>query len=294
MNFSALVVSYNCTLANSNTINSLLQAQLCKHHLTLYIWNNGPTPLDPEDIEQCVEKANAKQINVEIHQNINNIALSKVYNFFIHKASFDFFLILDQDSIIPIDFFSVAEKNRDLDIIIPLILSKQNRIAYPLDNATRKPILTEGIIDPTTIDSISSGLLLSANLINLFNAHKIPIFNEHFAFYGIDTVFFYELAAFSRQGLLIKAGCFNKLGHSLSIDEHESSDINKWRDSEYLFSDLLIRLHFKKKSRLSLLLWLIFKKRKHIQNMPHFISLIKCIITKTHPRANLPLDSNIE
>lgn len=82
MNLSVIVILYGTAIQECTTINTLLKHINRPINLTIYVWNNGPVLLDEQDIVEFLNKATALGIKVEIYQDIRNVALSKIYNFF--------------------------------------------------------------------------------------------------------------------------------------------------------------------------------------------------------------------
>ena len=79
------------------TIKSILGSELNSIQLNMIIWNNGPTLLEENDIVNHLEASQKKGISSFIYQDIRNTSLSKIYNYFIQKLNYDFFVIFDQD-----------------------------------------------------------------------------------------------------------------------------------------------------------------------------------------------------
>ena len=126
MNITAIVILYNSLIKNSETIQSLLNTEKTDTNLNLIIWNNGPQQLDINECEEFKLKFNKLGVQLSIYEDTNNIALSKIYNFFINKENYDFFSILDQDSVLASDFF----KNILLFLLSILLDGEQKKIHF--------------------------------------------------------------------------------------------------------------------------------------------------------------------
>lgn len=284
MVFSIVVILYDSQIADSETLQSLLQAEMDGYSVNLSIWNNGPTLLKENDIEDYKERAAFKNIQVKIYQNIRNIALSKIYNFLIEKRNFDFFIPLDQDTGLDKDYFKIIKAHSNLDIILPYIYTGLETVQFPFNTKDKQPIVADSMVDPKTVTSINSGLVINSRLVNLFLKYNTNMFDERFAFYGIDTVFFLNLHELCNNQL-IKAGCFGKIKHSLAMYE-KNGKVSYQRNLELIYFKLLYRRFYKNKSKLSIFYlaftFLCFGNIKTIQGLK---GVLCCLIEGHHPRS---------
>lgn len=289
MKISVLVTLYNCRLTDSLTLNSLLDIKKCNEEIiNLYIWNNGPFALDSEEIDKFIIKANLQGYEVVIHQDIRNIALSKIYNFFLDNIDSDFYCFLDHDSILPKPFFRKIVECKNCDLIIPLVFDREfHQNIYPMNNKFDTVIKEEGYIKADELMSIGSGIVLSARLVELFRKNYNRVFNENFALYGVDSMFFRSLWELSDKGNNLKIMCINQIIHSLSRYKNEILSVKENRKVEELYDFILVHLYYFGKTRY----WVwknIFKKyRRGDLSVLQLLKLANCIITKRHPRASL-------
>lgn len=90
MQLSILVILYNSTCQQSETLQSILGADLTQIDLKLIIWNNGPNLLDNIQLTNYLTQASEKGIAVTTYQDIRNLSLSKIYNFVLQQQDADF------------------------------------------------------------------------------------------------------------------------------------------------------------------------------------------------------------
>lgn len=294
MSFSIIVILYNSSINNSTTLQSMLNADLPEGSVSLSIWNNGPSLLDKADIDTYQGLAQSKGISVEVQQDIRNIALSKVYNFVVDKGNFDFFIPLDQDTQLAKDFFIKIEQQQALDLVLPIVYAEGqgDLIRFPFNTKTKQAVVDEQVVDTRAITSVTSAMAINKRLVALFKQHNLTVFDESFAFYGIDTAFFLNLhrVAATEQ---VACGCFGRIEHSLSTYVQENKQASYRRSIEFLYYAILYRLNYKNKSRLSMLFFLLSRLLKgRIKDFKSLKNALYCIIYKRHPRASLNISNN--
>ncbi|OCG41679.1 glycosyltransferase family 2 protein [Gilliamella sp. Bif1-4] len=294
MKITAIIILYNENIENSKTFESLLNSDRSDITLNVIIWNNGPKSLNLQEFRQCKSVCDSKNISLSIYENLHNIALSKIYNFFINRESFDFFTILDQDSILNNDFFQNIKINNDFDVIIPQVysagwISKENSLCFPIYHENRK-IFDKKAFIMGEIESISSGLTLSNQLIKYISKSKQEIFNERYALYAIDTSFFLNLIALKQTEF--KGICVGKINHSLDFNLQDRKKVSPMRRLEMEYSKVLNKIFYDKKSRLNIFLYLLRKFTRREYSYSEFLKLIKCLFKKKHPRSCIPLTMN--
>lgn len=295
MNITAIIILHSSNIELSKTIQSLLNSNIKGINLNVIIWNNGPTQLTIKECEKYKIFFDTNKIQLSIYENIQNIALSKIYNFFIQKfQKYNFFTILDQDSILNTDFFQNIKLNSDFDIIVPAIYSagwrsKENSLCFPVY------IGTNNLLDKKTfvmgeIESISSGLTLSNKLVTYLSNTKRNIFNECYALYAIDISFFRDLK--SLRDIPFKGLCIGKVNHSLDFNLQDRQKISPVRKLEMEYSKVLNKIYYDKKSRLNVFLYLLRRVMRKEYSFLAFLKLIKCLIRKKHPRACINFTMN--
>ena len=291
MNITAVIILYNSDIKSSETIQSLLNTQKKNINLNIIIWNNGPKQLEINECKEFESIFNKQNVQISIYENTNNIALSKIYNFFIIKENFDFFSILDQDSILASDFFQNILLNNTFDIIIPFIYSanwrtKEKSLCYPIYAQSEK-LLDKATFEMGEIESIASGLTISHKLINYLFQTKTQIFNESYALYAIDTCFFIDLKKLNNTNF--KGLCIGKINHSLNFNLHNKAQISPTRKLEMDYSKILNKLLYENKTSIKVLLYILRKFVRKEYSLNVFLKLSRCLIAKKHPRCYKPI-----
>lgn len=291
MNITTIIILYNSSIEESSTIQSLLTSNITNINLKVIIWNNGPKPLIKDEYLKFKNIFDSYKIQLSIFENIHNIALSKIYNFFVTKKQFDFFSILDQDSKLSSDFFQNIKNNSDYDVIVPAIYSsgwrtKENSLCFPIYHKSRD-LFDKQIFEMGEIESISSGLTISKRLKDRLNENNNQIFNERYALYAIDTCFFIDLKSLSDS--IYKGICLGKIDHSLDFKLQNPNKISSSRKLEMEYSKVLNKILYAKKSKLNVFLYLLRKLVKQKYSFYVFIKLVKCLIKHKHPRSSIPI-----
>lgn len=212
MKIAILIVIYNKQLIESETLTSLIRLLKDDKNKIAYcrIVNNGPTEVinNLEILDNLV---------IDFIQSITNRPLSMIYNDFINAYNgFDRFVILDDDSKLNRQYLEIVFQKQYYDIEMPKIYDDNGKIFFPIvNNKVIKP--DQNIIDNSknVINSISSGLVISKQVFDLFKEKGIKPFNESFAFYGVDTSFFWELNKSFFNNIQILSN--SKITHDLSM-----------------------------------------------------------------------------
>lgn len=121
-----LVVLYNKTLRNSDTLKGLIDSseQLRNMNALVFVWDNSPSQfLNNNDIGFLQER-----FSFQYYHCPNNKPLSFVYNNviekFLHLQEYKYLVVLDDDSKISPQYFDelkdILRSNNDLDIILPV------------------------------------------------------------------------------------------------------------------------------------------------------------------------------
>lgn len=133
--FLVLVVLYKKSLAESETLNGLVQSSQILRNMNadVYVWDNSPIPF--------LSKADQNVLNDKFnftYKNCNeNLPLSQVYNKAIDMVMkndiYHYLILLDHDSNISPAYFtelnSITTSNNSIDIILPWAKSNNNYIS---------------------------------------------------------------------------------------------------------------------------------------------------------------------
>ncbi|GLY61377.1 hypothetical protein Pcaca05_22340 [Pectobacterium carotovorum subsp. carotovorum] len=291
MKITSIVIIYNSTLENSDTLRSVLASQTKNIVLDILIWNNGPSLLNEEDVQHFLASCQEKGIRAKIFQDIRNLSLSKIYNFFIEVNEFNFVTILDQDSILPKDFFIRLSTVKDADVIVPKIIAKKNDVYtqyYPHLYDNPDIIISEGHIQ-SPIESAMSGITISKNAVGKIITFRGYVFEEKLAFYGIDNDFFRTIKIMEDDQLSLF--CLNEIHHSLSALDPEEAQSN-FRVTETLYFKYFLRCEYHKKSIASTMFITIRDVLRGKITIKNMISITLFLITKKHPRSKYFISKN--
>ena len=272
-----IIVSYGKSPTSSLTYCSLKRTLLLMDlNITkyfIYVFNNGPKEFEFKD-DVC-------PVEYLYMQNPNNISLATIYNSSFSMVDSRYYVVLDDDTEITSDYVKDIINQYDFDLLCPKIFSN-DKLVYPRIN--RVPVINDGLVDKKKLASITSGLVLSNGLINTFIEEYGSVFDERFAFYGVDSSFFLRLR---RLKVNLKIVCFSKIHHSLSSDLKESSSVKEFREKERIYD---LALQIKCYPRLSLL-FITFRESikviKRRKNLSFFSDLIKTIKLGHHPRSTV-------
>lgn len=285
LNISAIVVIYNSTLFTSETINKIFATARENINLTVAIWNNGPIELSQEEIQHYLDKCRKNNISSDIYQDCRNVGLSKIYNYFIDTyADSDFFCILDQDTLLSNDFFTNIYNNKHYHVVLPIIYTPDdaNNIKSP-SHFNHKPF-HHGEFNLGDCYAIGSCLSFSSQLASLIKSDYVTCFDERYAFYRVDTEFFVRIKKYKNK----KGICAGSIVHHLS-EKKDSSKMSEFKKLENSYDRLLSRIYNRNKSLLKNIVYCLKLKHEYKMEFCSFVKLLKCAISKKHPRAQLQL-----
>jgi GT2 family glycosyltransferase len=131
---TAIIVLYNKNIESSETISSIVKCDSSTLLDNVLVWDNSPLALKDDELEECDNKFNEKNIRFNYRHCPENYPLSKVYNhFFINFKDSDYFLILDDDTLLNSDFFDCLStelrSNSNSDLYIPRIYHRSKLIS---------------------------------------------------------------------------------------------------------------------------------------------------------------------
>jgi hypothetical protein len=297
MRINVLTVLYNCALSDSATLKSILQASLDSIKLNVIVWNNGTTLLKEQDIKNYLKSSQNKGITTSIYQDVRNISLSKIYNHFINKLDYDFFVIFDQDSNINSSFFQNIYHNSHYAIICPAIFPKQkiDKQCFPSDFEQREQVTPLGEFNLSNTRTINSGTALSKNLINKLLVNHHYVFDEKFAFYHTDHRLF-DLIHATPQTAVLKGLCIGKMYHDMTC-ELTLENLSERARLEIAYAKMLMRIYRAQNPKIEVrrnLFYAYKMKKKDKLSFKSFLKLLKCVMTKEHPRSHSSIDKDIK
>lgn len=189
-----LIVIYNTSITESETIKSLIDSKSYLHESDLLIWDNSPISQDISMITTFF-KENTK---VLYEHHFENLPLSKAYNKVINQfknKGYDFLVLLDQDSSFKKELFiklhNTFQENKKINLFLPIIKFK-NTIVSPTKKYFLKGFYFKerpfGLLNAKNISAINSGMIISFK----FLREKYKGYDERLKFYGTDDYFMME------------------------------------------------------------------------------------------------------
>ncbi|MGU5780182.1 hypothetical protein ACV1D2_13375 [Aeromonas caviae] len=230
-----LIVVYNESVFESSTFKSLLTLlQERPHAAALYLWDNSPTPQHQVSEFDLIRTCEIKYLYYGVNEK-----LSTVYNRVIELALVDnceFISILDQDSVLPLDFKDKIDAIENPKLVVPTVYSSSSGLIisprYQKYNyLTNSCIIravdiskVEGSLASNEFFAVGSGMTISRTLWDTGIR-----FNESLSFYGVDTEFCNDYAKKFNSFNIIKCN----FQHDASGENDEDFAKLKWRLSRY-------------------------------------------------------------
>lgn len=297
MKLTILVIIFNRKIIDNQTISSLMEQDGQFNDVNVVIFNNGPDYF--ENIND-VTLGRLKELfhRVTIIQNPKNNPLSYIYNDFIDNYHSDYFCILDDDTDLTSSYINSlineTERNKEVDVILPIILSAHNdKIYYPLVSGfpfDKKINSSDNILSDNTVFSIGSGLTFSKRLCDKMRKYNINPFDERFALYGVDFSFFRNILTLKQNGENINLVVIEELYHDMSGVE---INIKRWRYIEREYDRVLSIRHYSSNYFFSLLkINLLVLKHFSSFDMEIAFMCLKTYFLGRHPRC-LKKESNL-
>ncbi|MDG2393849.1 MAG: hypothetical protein P8M49_10075 [Thalassotalea sp.] len=232
-----VVVVYNKSLkVPSLTLTTLLERQSKFDNINCVICNNGPLSIVSDFI-----KLKEDYPHLLFHEYLDNKPLAQLYNDVIKDYPAEHYVILDDDTEINLSYLEEVY-NFEGDVLVPEIFSNGKK-QYPAADK-RAPYNKTGKVD-SFILSIASGLVISDYLVNEFRQEFGNVFDERFAFYGVDLAFFYRLTDYKKFNVVVDSALY----HSLSKFEVENKAVKAFRKKEQILSKIILLRHYKKQRK---------------------------------------------
>ncbi|MCX2453243.1 glycosyltransferase [Pedobacter sp. PLR] len=215
-----LVVLYKKMISESPTIKTLLLQHRDLFEIELVIWDNSPAKCPEVQINELEKDFGQFQYR----WTAENTWLSKLYNQVLSAHTYDYVLLLDQDTNIPPYYFDKLNealfKFPKVALFLPLVLH-QKKVVSPgswvyFKGKHWKKIKT-GIIPAKNVLAITSGMVISAKM---FGVHKMK-FDERLSLYGIDTGFMLNFSKFEKQLCVLPI----KFAHDTVLWSNPSADV---------------------------------------------------------------------
>lgn len=212
-----LIVLYNKSLNDSESIKTLLNLQRFHGKFELILWDNSLIRLETTEISYLEKKISPSKVNY--NHTPENLELSKIYNLVIRDFIFitDYLMLLDDDTTLTEAFFielfnNLEESHLHADVYLPKILNDGILVSpakmYSFFGRYYKKINT-GFLRSKFIVAINSGMIISGKFLKLtFNGY-----DERLKFYGTDTYFMKELCKVKGSVYILNS----YLNHELSF-----------------------------------------------------------------------------
>lgn len=280
-----IVVLYNKEMSESSTLKTLTEG--LEYISKITIVNNGPKKIKND--QKVLVSLTKNDIVVELIECLENKPLSNIYNDIIRcNSNLDGYIILDDDSKLSRDYFECIS-NVNADVILPSIIeSSNNKKYYPI--ASNKEEIIEGVNIAQQVYSISSGLVISRHTNEVFEEHKLTLFDERFSLYGVDTSFFMRLNYLREsKGVSLNVINFGRLYHSLSRVSEINSD---FRVKERLIDELLTVKYYNVNKRNKVIVYAKVLIKCLIKlKVSWFFIMLNVIIKGKHPRSLFKADN---
>ncbi|CPR15938.1 hypothetical protein BN1221_01799c [Brenneria goodwinii] len=294
MNITSVVIIYNSNLKDSDTLKSILKCDLENIKLEICIWNNGPSLLNESDVSDFLSVFKQNDIRVKIYQDTRNLSLSKIYNFFIKNENYEFITILDQDSSLPIDYYTRITAHHGADIVAPIIIAEKNGVSVQTDPHFYGDVnlmIGEGKVD-MKIDSVMSGLAMSQKGIDKIISFRGYVFEERLAFYGIDSDLFRIINIMDDNNKTLKIYCANRINHSFAMFDLANKK-NAFRIMEIFYFKSFIRNEYQKKSRASTIFIYLRDFLRGKIEFQRMKNLLIFTMDNKHPRSKIEIEKTI-
>jgi hypothetical protein len=215
-----LVVLYKKTISASPTISHLLLQNKDLFDLELVVWDNSPAPCPEAEIA----KLSATFDKFQYISTPENVWLSKLYNQVLRSSTYDYALLLDQDSEMPDYYFdklsAAISDFPHISLFLPIVMNNEKLVSpgsfiYFKGKHWKK--IKTGLISSKNVLAITSGMVIS---IKVFLVHQMK-FDERLNLYGIDTSFMLSFSKFEQQLYVLRV----KFDHDTVLWSNPSADV---------------------------------------------------------------------
>jgi hypothetical protein len=244
------------------------------------IVNNGPNAVEEDEL---LLELKQKHLQVTLENHLENKPLSWIYNDLIEKNTADYYVMFDDDTEINSEYEQhLFYGLQNTDIELPKIYARIDKVQhFPMLND--QLLLHSGQVRQIqTIFSVGSGLVLSERIKHVFIEKFGHVFDQHFAFYGVDSTFFLRLNQMIHAGNQFKITSNSYLNHGLSLTEEAMTD---WRKKEFIYENTLKVKYYSGSLWMARLkfLRLMYRKFSHFEFRDLKI-VIKTFMSGKHPR----------
>ena len=279
-----IVVLYNNDVDSSLTVQSLLslnRSGFVPRNCEVILWNNGPIFISFAELPDGWRIINATE----------NYPLSMVYNYFLTSMCSDCVAFFDDDTSLSEKYMSdvtsfVSDSISVPALGLPIVCSRGSlnleRPVYPVSFETGD-FGTD--FSAGEFRSVGSGLVINRQLADNLKSRYGDVFDERFAFYGVDTSFFARLRGLPN----VSTYFFSRIIHDLSRLAPGRDDKYKFRYRERLVDMLLMQLHY----GLGKSICYVFPRALLYLGVGAAFYILKVFLLRRHPRVPPCLRLNI-
>ncbi|WP_183148060.1 glycosyltransferase [Chryseobacterium nematophagum] len=193
---------YKESVVYKNLMRSFINSQGINKKLHLFIYDNT------DALEWTLKADNETNADIHIYyiHNPDNVGISKAYNAiadFAKNNTFDHIVFLDQDTYLPLNFYSVYEKFSSLEknISVPLIYGGEKLISpsrYRLYRSFLYNEITDSYISTRGNSCINSGIMVKTDFF-----HKVGGYNSKLRLDFCDHEFMGRVKSFTENLYII-------------------------------------------------------------------------------------------
>ena len=241
LNYLILVVIYNRSLKEAESICSLVKSAASLPGSTVLVWDNSANAQRREQMSWLYDRLSG--VNVLYKHSPENKSLSEIYNSFLAEVSMphEFIMLLDHDTSFDSGFFEaheLARKNNDfVNLYLPQVFFK-DEIVSPIKQCYYKSLpygsLVSGVHSSKNNTAINSGMLIRSS----YFTTEFAGYDPRLKFYGTDDYFMMEYRKsndfFYTLDYIIQ--------HDLTCSP-DSGDVMKFRDSFNDAQEAFLILH---------------------------------------------------
>lgn len=205
--YEIIVVLYNTSIDNSETLQSLLKAKgAISDNNHIIVWDNSPMSVINNDLVALEERYHPCEVSY-YWDGINH-PLSFIYNKVRKELNSRFAIILDHDTSLPEEFFEFLdkitedEKNLGINLYLPTLYSNDQIVSPAYEyRYTHKPLGKgiSGCVKSDYLQAMNSGMIINS----AYYRDVFPGYNEKLKFYGTDNDFMRKYRAQNAKAFIL-------------------------------------------------------------------------------------------
>ncbi|MFK3792768.1 glycosyltransferase [Pseudomonas piscis] len=241
MSYLILVVLYEKSFTQSESISSILKSLIYLQSSTIIIWDNSSKSKDASQVGKL--KKITAGLDVIYKHTPENKHLSEIYNSFVNLSprKHDFIVLLDHDTVFDSQLFKAHQQainaERNSNLYLPVVKFK-NSIVSPGKQIFFKSLpykdLGPGLMSSKRNTAINSGMIIRWSYFN----DKFKGYDERLKFYGTDDYFMMEYRKTNETFYLLDYS----INHDLTCNP-DSDNIYKFKSSFHESQKAFLILH---------------------------------------------------